>query len=46
MIGDLIATEPDQPQRFARELLGDREVRKPAGRIPITGDERFEQREW
>jgi hypothetical protein len=46
MIGDLIAAEPDQPQRVARELIGDREVRKPAGRIAIAGDERFEQREW
>jgi hypothetical protein len=46
MVRDLIATEPDQTQRVARELVRDRKVRKPAGRIAITVDERLEQREW
>ena len=46
MLGDLVATEPDETQRVARELIGDREVGKPARGSAILGDQRVEQREW
>jgi hypothetical protein len=46
MLGDLIATEPDETERLAGELIGDHEVGKPARGFAILGDERVEQRGW
>ena len=43
MLGDLLATEPNETQRLARELSGDREVRKPARGFAIVRDQRVEQ---
>ena len=46
MIGDLVATEPDQTQRLARELPGDREIGEPTRRVAIVRDQRVEQLQW
>jgi hypothetical protein len=43
-LGDLVATEPDETQRVAREVIGDREVGKPADGFAIVGNECVEQR--
>jgi hypothetical protein len=44
MLGDLVATEADEPEGVARELIGDREVGQPARGVAIQGDQCVEQR--
>ena len=46
MIGDLVATVPDQTQRLAGELTGDREIGEPTSRVAIVRDQRVEQLQW
>jgi len=46
LIGDLVATVPDQTQRLAGELTGDREIDEPASRVAIVRDQRVEQLQW